>query len=236
MNYYYDLHMHSCLSPCADDNLTPENLVGMAHLAGLDIIALTDHNTCENCAAALSAGERRGLCVLPGMELTTSEEVHVLFIFKALEAALEFSDYVKTKLPKKYNNPHVFGSQLLYDVEDAFLGYEPRLLATATEIGIYDTARLAEFYNGVAIPSHINRQAFSLLSNLGIYDGNLGFKTVEIRRETQIKQLLDKHPALRGLRVIRNSDAHSLKTIPDAKYFLSLNSLSPAEIIARLAE
>lgn len=215
--------------------MTPENIVGMAYLAGLDAIAVCDHNTCENCAAAISAGQKRGICVLPGMELMTSEEIHVLFLFSKLDGALEFSDYVYSKLPKLENKPDIFGNQLVYGDGDVLLRSEPRLLSAATEIGIYETARLAKFYNGVAVPAHINRGAFSILSNLGMYDTDMGFKSIEISRGTSVEKLICEHPELDGLRFIQNSDAHSLNNVPDAELYLNLNSCTPSEITALLS-
>ncbi len=94
MKYYYDLHLHSCLSPCGDMDMTPNNLVNMAKLLGLDVIALTDHNTSLNCEAAIKVGEEVGVLVIPGMELTTSEDIHAVCLFPTLEKALAFSQYV----------------------------------------------------------------------------------------------------------------------------------------------
>ena len=94
MKYFYDLHIHSCLSPCGDMDMTPNNITGMAKLLGLDFIALTDHNTVLNCAAAIEAGERNGVMVIPGMELTTSEDIHAVCLFPSLEKALEWNEFV----------------------------------------------------------------------------------------------------------------------------------------------
>ena len=95
---HYDLHIHSCLSPCGDNESTPGNIVGMAVVKGLDVIALTDHNTCKNCAAAMAIGKEYGITVIPGMELTTSEEVHVLCLFHTLEDAMGFDAFVEPRI------------------------------------------------------------------------------------------------------------------------------------------
>ena len=97
MKYYYDLHLHSCLSPCGDMDMTPNNIVNMAKLLGLDVIALTDHNTSLNCKAAMEVGQEVGLVVIPGMELTTSEDIHAVCLFPTLEQAIDWNDYVDEK-------------------------------------------------------------------------------------------------------------------------------------------
>lgn len=99
----YDFHIHTCLSPCADDDMTPTNIVMMAALKGLDVIAITDHNTCKNCKASIEIGKKNDILVLPGMELTTSEEVHVICLFADLEDAMRFDTYVYERLIKVKN-------------------------------------------------------------------------------------------------------------------------------------
>ena len=99
MKLYYDLHLHSCLSPCGDNDMTPYNLVHMAALQGMQMIALTDHNSCLNCPAAMEVGMQTGLLVIPGMELCTAEEAHVVCLFPALEPAMFFSEFIKTHIP-----------------------------------------------------------------------------------------------------------------------------------------
>ena len=108
---YYDLHIHSCLSPCGDDDMTPANIVGMAAVKGLDVIALTDHNSCKNCPSALYHGQNYGVTVIPGMELCTTEEVHVICLFPALTDALSFDAYVYEHMLPIKNKQDIFGKQ-----------------------------------------------------------------------------------------------------------------------------
>ena len=115
---FYDLHIHSCLSPCGDDDMTPANLVGMAAVKGLDVIALTDHNSCWNCPAALYHGKNYGVTVIPGMELTTAEEVHVICLFPTLEDALAFDAYVYERLLPVPNREDIFGKQQIMDKKE----------------------------------------------------------------------------------------------------------------------
>ena len=115
---YYDLHLHSCLSPCGDEDMTPANIVGMAAVKGLDVIALTDHNSCKNCPAAIYHGQKYGVIVIPGMELCTAEEVHVICLFPELEAALLFDRYVYDRLQAIENDERIFGRQQIMDETD----------------------------------------------------------------------------------------------------------------------
>lgn len=135
---FYDLHIHSCLSPCGDDDMTPANIAGMAAVKGLDVIALTDHNSCRNCPAAMYHGERYGVTVIPGMELTTQEEVHVICLFPTLENALAFDALVYEKLMPFPNREDIFGKQQIMDQEDRVIGTVENLLINATSISFDD--------------------------------------------------------------------------------------------------
>ena len=119
---YYDLHIHSCLSPCGDDDMTPANLVGMAAVKGLDVIALTDHNTCKNCPAAMHHGAEYGVTVIPGMELTTEEEIHVICLFPSLQDALSFDALIGSKLMPFPNREDIFGKQQIMNEKDEVTG------------------------------------------------------------------------------------------------------------------
>ena len=134
MELYYDLHIHSCLSPCGDNDMTPANIVGMAAVKGLDVIAVTDHNSCKNCEAAMAAGEEYGVLVVPGMEICTAEEVHAVCLFPDLSRAMEFDRLVHDQLPPVKNRPDIFGDQQIYGCDDRICGEEPWLLINACQI------------------------------------------------------------------------------------------------------
>ena len=129
---YYDLHIHSCLSPCGDDDMTPANLVGMAAVKGLDVIALTDHNTCKNCPAAMHHGAEYGVTVIPGMELTTEEEIHVICLFPSLQDALSFDTRIGSKLMPFPNREDIFGKQQIMNEKDEVTGTVENLLILLT--------------------------------------------------------------------------------------------------------
>ena len=134
--YFYDLHLHSCLSPCAEDDMTPANIAGMGSLCGLQLMALTDHNSCGNCRAFLQACRQYGIVGVPGMELTTAEEIHLVCLFPDLEQAEAFDRAVQTKRFPIRNKPAVFGNQYYMDAEDKVLGEEPNLLIPATRLDL----------------------------------------------------------------------------------------------------
>lgn len=209
--------MHSCLSPCGDNDMTPQNIVNMSKLMGYDVIALTDHNTARNCPAVMKVGEKAGLTVIPGMELCTSEEVHVVCLFPTLEKALQFSDYVYNTLPPVKNKPSIFGEQLICDENDEIIGTEERLLITASGISCMKVVEIVTKYGGICYPAHIDRSSFSILSNLGTIDESFGFTCAEIYDTIKETELKVQYPYLNNLKIISDSDAHYLEKmrIPD---------------------
>lgn len=220
----FDLHLHSCLSPCGSNDMTPANLAGMCALAGLQVVALTDHNTTGNCAAFAQAAARYGLLAIPGMELCTREEVHVVCLFPDLSRADEFCAYVYQRLPGIPNNKKVFGEQLIMDSEDGVLGEETRLLVGATDIGLYDVPELVASFGGFAYPAHIDRPSNSVLSQLGIWDPDLKFTLAEV--SLRCPEDLFSRPDLQHLRRISACDAHYLDQIPDAYQYMELSEVS----------
>jgi PHP family Zn ribbon phosphoesterase len=236
MRYFYDLHIHSCLSPCASPDMTPSNIARMAVLAGYDIIAVSDHNTTGNCRSVLKAAATEGITAVPAMELTTSEEVHVLCLLPDPEAADAFGAFVRSRLPDIRNRPDIFGEQTLMDEDDTVLGTEERLLLNACSISINEAAALVRSFGGAAVPAHIDRSSFSVLSNLGFLDRSLGFPAVEITRGCDRERFTAEHPELRGLPYIINSDAHYLSDMPDRVHSIELAHPSPKEVIKKINE
>ncbi len=234
MKIYYDLHMHSCLSPCGDDEMTPFNLVNMAALKGLNVIALTDHNTCKNCPAALEAGKEAGILVVPGMELCTQEEIHVVCLFPALESAMAFDGAVERLIPPIPNKPEIFGHQRIMDAADGVLGEWEPLLITGADISLYGVRALVEAHGGACFPAHIDRDSFSVLSVLGEYPPEIGFPAAEITGSADAKALRLQYPALMGLPLLTDSDAHYLEDISEPMRFMELESLSAKGLIRQL--
>ena len=235
MRIYYDFHLHSCLSLCAEDDMTPASIAGMAYLAGLDAFALSDHQSAKNCPAADHHARELGLAFLPAMELSTREEVHVLCLFAGLEPALEFTDYVARRLlftPPE--DKRKLWRQTIMAAGDVPVGEEPLWLGSAADIGIYDVSALVRGAGGVAIPAHVDRPSNSLIANLGFYDPAMGFSLCELSCSCDEHTFVQAHPDLCGMRFIRGSDAHDLAAIPDRRYWLEAEGRTPRAILRAL--
>ena len=194
----YDLHIHSCLSPCGDNDMTPANIAGMAAVNGLDVIAVTDHNSCRNCAPAMKMAENYGVIALPGMELCTEEEVHVVCLFPDLYAAMDFDGYVYVKMMKVPNKEKIFGEQLLYNDMDEIIGKEPNLLLCNTSIRFDEVYALTEERGGIMIPAHVDKTANSLIANLGFIPPDSQFRTAEMKDLKKLHEVKRANPYLRG--------------------------------------
>lgn len=231
---YYDLHIHSCLSPCGDDDMTPANLVGMAAVKGLDVIALTDHNSCANCPAAIYHGENYGVTVIPGMELTTLEEVHVICLFPALTDALAFDGFVSDRLLSFPNREDIFGKQQIMNEKDEVTGTVKNLLITATSISFDDVFSLAESFHGVAWPAHVDKASTSLISNLGFVPPGSTFTCAEFHDFKNLHRIRREHPYFAQCNVICCSDAHYLEDIHEPEYQIYSESKEIPDILAAL--
>lgn len=230
----YDLHIHSCLSPCGDGDSTPANIVGMAVVKELDVIALCDHNTSKNCPAAKKVADAYGVTFISGMEITTAEEVHVVCLLPTVEKALELDEYVSARLLPVTNDPLLFGEQLIMDYDDNITGTEPRLLINATSISFDEVFPLLESLGGVAIPAHIDKSTNSLLSNLGFIPPDSVFRTVEVKNAELFGKLVKEHEYLNSCKMITNSDAHYIQDINEPVNFLHVQERSPKGVIEAL--
>ena len=235
MKAWYDLHIHSALSPCGDEEMTPNNVVMMAKLVGLDVIAVTDHNACDNCEAFEKVAKEQGVTLLCGMELETSEEVHVVFLFPDAKSAKKFADYVDTRRFKFANDADIYGRQLVLNENDEIVGEEPNLLITATDIGIYETVALAAEYGGVAFPAHIDRPSHGAIQMLGDVHEDMGFTAVEISplaSDEFVQSYRD-----RGYIILRNSDAHYLENLNEQTCnFVELEKVTARAVLDKLAK
>lgn len=231
---YYDFHLHSCLSPCGDDDMTPANIAGMASIIGLNAIAMTDHNSCKNCEALLFYARQLGLLAIPGMELCTAEEVHVLCYFHTLKEALLFQDYVSGQMLPIKNKPEYFGNQLIYNCEDENCGTEDISLITSTQITFFELPDLIAAYHGIMVPAHIDKNSNSLLSNLGFIPENCRFHTVETADISHREALTATHPYLQNCRFLCSSDAHTLTAIHNPEHYLEIPEFSVGNILSAI--
>ena len=217
---FVDLHMHSCLSPCADEDMTPANICGMAHIKGLDAIALTDHNTGRNLPYAKEAADYYGLIFLPGMEITTREEVHLLGYFTDVDTAVRVGEIFSSHLPPLKNRPDYFGTQLVMNTDDEVVAVEDRLLIGATDLDLAECAKIIRDHGGAAVPAHINR-GHGLLTNLGLFPPEPDFPVAEVRPELPVDDRL-----VGNRRRLWSSDAHHLGDILEAVSDLPVNRFS----------
>ncbi len=220
--YYYDLHIHSCLSPCGDNDNTPNNLVGMGVLAGLHIMALTDHNTCQNCPAFFEAAKKQGIIPVAGMELTTAEDIHMVCLFPDLESAMRFDEEISRRLIRIPNRPAIFGDQLIMNGEDEVVGTLPDVLSNATDVSVDEADSLVEFYGGVCYPAHIDRQANGIIAVLGDLPPHEHYTCVELHDGEKEAEYRRKY-ALDNTLVVVGSDAHYLWDIRDKAAYLELD-------------
>lgn len=234
--YFYDLHTHSCLSPCGDNDMTPNNMVNMALIAGCDIMAITDHNTCKNAPALMKAGTANGLLVIPGMELCVSEEAHIVCLFETLDGAMEFDKYIYSNMPHIKNKSEIFGEQRICDENDNIIGYEENLLIISSLISSVDVVALTENYGGVAFPAHVDRNSNSLYASLGAIPRDNGFTAAELTLSCSYEEMALKEPYIDELLIMRSSDAHYLETLAQEKQKISLSEKTISAVLEYIRE
>ena len=207
---YYDFHIHSCLSPCGSDEMTPQMIVDCAVAKELDCIAITDHNISGNCMTAIKYAEDKDIIVLPGMELQTSEEIHVICLFPTIDKAIFFEKYVKSKLPPIKNDARYFGKHTCI-LPDGTTYEEEQMLMVSSDIPLYGLYSLVENYGGIAVPAHIDRTSFSVGSVLGGIDRDMGFPLVEVWKDPSLADFA-------GIPYIQSSDAHNIDAFFESAY------------------
>ncbi len=232
--YPYDLHIHSCLSPCGDDDMTAWNIAGMASLNGLAIAALTDHNTCRNCPAFFKACENYGVVPVAGMELTTAEEIHLVCLFERLEDAMRFDTAVYELIPPVMNRESVFGAQIILDDDDNEVGRESKLLVNAACISLEVAVSLVKSYGGVCHPAHIDREANGIVGVLGVFPDEPEFSAFELNDPAKLGEYVSMFPKLSSMRLVVSSDAHDLCSINEPVNFFELPPSDTPEQTRRL--
>lgn len=222
----YDIHIHSCLSPCAEDEMTPSNIAGFAKLNGIELLAVTDHNSAENLPAVEKACQEYGLVLLPGLEVTTAEEIHLLTYFKTVGQALAMSRLLYENLPPHPYDPKIWGRQLIMDENDTILQQPEKLLSGACTFTIYEVAALCRKLGGIPIPAHVDKDSTSLLSVLGFAPEDLPFDAFEVKRpEHALQKLVDTGRLPAGKEILTSSDAHQLCDISEYPRTLGEHSI-----------
>ena len=224
---YYDFHIHSLLSPCGDKDMTPNNIVNMAMLSGLDAIAVSDHNSIGNVRSAQEVGKACGVTVIPAMEVETAEEVHILTLYPSIDSAEEAYKEVYKSLPSIKNRPEIFGEQIYMDAEDNIVGYEEKLLISPTSLSINNLFDLVKSVGGIFIPAHVDRHSYSVLTNLGFIPDDLDIRHIEVSKYVEdLPAYLSNRPDLEKYFIFRNSDAHYLQDIAEKNSYLDIKNIS----------
>ena len=205
-----DLHVHTCLSPCAEPEMTPQAIVQRAKERNLDAVAVCDHNSAENVVAVKKAGANQGVQVLGGMEICSSEEVHILALFDNDDALFEMQKIVYGHLFGE-NNEKYFGSQLLVDEHDEVVGTTDKLLIGSTTLSVSEIVETVHGLGGLVVASHVDREAFSLIGQLGFIPEGLPLDALEVSLRCPDSGIGNyrKH----GFELVRSSDAHLLQDI-----------------------
>lgn len=208
--YRADLHVHTCLSPCGDLEMSPHKIANQAKIKELDILGICDHNSAENTPALMKAAEKFDIRVLPGLEVTSQEEVHILALFDKVEPALALQDIIYAHLPGE-NDERAFGMQVIVNHRGDVLGFNKRLLIGASTLTLEEVVATIHSLNGLAVASHIDREGFSLIGQLGFIPDHLELDALEISPRMSFSEAQAKFAP--HLPIISSSDAHFLNEI-----------------------
>lgn len=222
MKIYYDLHIHSVLSPCADDLMTPNHIVLMAKLKGLDVIALTDHNSTRNCRVVSELAKEAGLLFIPGIEVETIEGVHLLSYFETIDLAELFGSWIETHLPLIKNDPQLFGHQWVMDEKDEIIEDFERLLIQSTHLTCKEVVLKTHQLGGIVIAAHLNKPSHSILTQLGFIPEGLNLDGIELNSFIYEAKSQNSGILCYEEIILFNSDAHSLGYINEPIYFLEI--------------
>ena len=229
-----DLHIHSCLSPCSDWAMSPKKIIQKSREVGLDLIALCDHNSAENAGATMREGNRQGVKVLPGMEVCSKEEVHILALFDGLEPALAMQAYVYANLPGE-NKTEVFGFQVVANEQDEVIGENPRLLIGATRLGLHEIVKKTHALGGINICCHVDRPAYGIINQLGFIPEDLNLEGLEVSYRIKLAEAAQTIPGIGNHSCVTSSDAHYLDDIGKASTVFQMAGPQLAELRLALA-
>lgn len=227
MEYKMDLHIHTCLSPCAQSDMLPTAIIKQAKEKNLDLIGICDHNSAENVQAVKRAGQRQGVQVLGGMEICSSEEVHILAFFNNDDTLLKMQNIIYENLFGE-NSVDYFGEQLIVDEKDRVAGSNSKLLIGSTRLGVDKIVALVHELGGLAVASHIDRNSFSIIAQLGFIPKELPLDALELSWRVESNEV-DNYESY-GLPLVRSSDSHSLSDVGKVSTKFLLNAPSFSEV------
>jgi len=236
MKLYYDFHIHTGFSPCGSEDMSPNNIVNMSIIKELDAIAITDHNGIANVSVTVEIGKKNGLIVIPGIEIQTVEDVHIVALFKTVEDIEQFYAEIKDERLLIKNKPEKFGYQIIFDEEDEVIGYEDNYLITPFNLRIEEIIEIAKRFDGIVFPAHINRNSFSIIKSLGFIDATLEIENIEwYGGRPEDADDLSKR-MFRTYRELTNSDAHDLISISEKENYIEVEEKSIEGIFKTLKE
>lgn len=230
LEFWADLHIHTALSPCASDEMKPQAILNRAIGRGVNLVGITDHNSAKNVLAVIEAARNSSVLVLPGMEVQSREEVHLVCLFQEAAEALEWESVVYDHLPEELNNERYFGAQLIIDSNDLISGKVERLLLTSTCLSVEEIALRVKKLGGICIPAHVDRPAYSLINNLGFVPPGLQVAALEISNHIESVSFRKQYPETRCFNLVSGSDAHWLDAIIDPRTCFRMNELNWQEI------
>ncbi len=220
--------------------MTPNNIVNMALIKELDFIAVTDHNSARNLPAVMAVAKElaketeKGICILPGIEVTTREEAHILAYLPTLEAALKLDAIIYQHLPDVMNEKALFGPQYIMDENDQIIGEVDKLLISATDISVEKLWEIVTDLGGILVPAHIDRKSYSILASLGFIPLDLDIKTCEVSKKETFDNVLKNFRFFKDYQFIHGSDAHQLEDMAEREYFLELPDMQRQTLIRYL--
>jgi len=225
-----DLHIHTCLSPCGDLKMTPGAIVSSAVRAGLDIIAITDHNSSENVESVMRVAQGTDLTVIGGIEITTREEIHILALFEDLNRLKKAGDTITSHMPSIRYEPSKFGEQIVVNEHNEIIRFNDRLLIVATNMELKETINLIHKHKGTAIASHIDKESFSIISQIGFIPESLELDALEISPKIDIHYAKEEYKQYQNYPWIISSDAHFLDEIGRGRTIFYLEAPTLGEI------
>lgn len=204
MRIYYDFHIHSALSPCADNDMAPAEIVAMASVKGIEAIAVADHNAIANVPAVMECGAAFGVTVVPAVEVQTAEDIHILCLFSSLESLRAFFD--ELHFPSMLNREDIFGEQLIMDADGNVIGNEQKMLLIGAMEDCYEVVKLTKKHGGAAVPAHVDRESNGMAAILGEVPPDLSVAAVEFSPAAP-EELRNRYG---GYIIITDSDSHHL--------------------------
>ncbi len=228
-----DLHIHSVLSPCAQREMLPQCVILEALEKKIDIIALCDHNACDNVEVTVTLGNRFGIWVIPGIEVETREEIHLLCYFPTVERLRDFNTFISGFLPRVPLREDIWGEEWVVNGEGQIVEKKDYLLVHPVNLSLEEVDTAVHIHGGIVIPAHVDRRSYSVFSQLGFIPSSLGMNIVEISREARWEKVVQTF-GLNGFRVIRSSDAHTLGEVGTGRTCFSMFHLGWSEFVLAL--